>query len=221
MLAAGIRVALGVAGPVGTIVGEFLTHFVPWQRMDRLQQFVECLAERMTGIEERFKDRVTSDPAFAALAEEASVSAVSTASDEHRKDLAAVLRHGLSREEAEMLEEQALLRIRNRLNDAQVILLMSYGNFRRTMGDTELKEFWDAHPGLFDVHPPAMNSSSEQRRRWTMKEHYESELEALGLLRDTEGTIKSGRTRKYQISSLGLLLLEAIGRYRDPRGTNA
>ena len=185
--------------------------------MDRLQQFVECLAERMTGLEDRFKERIASDPGFAALTEEASVSAVNTASDDHRRDLSALLHHGLSREEAEMLEEQALLRLRNRIIDAQVILLMSYGNFRRTMGDTELKEFWDAHPGLFGIHPPAMDSAPEERRRWTMREHYQAELESLGLLHDTEGVVKSGRSRKYEITGLGRLLLEAIGRYRDPR----
>jgi hypothetical protein len=41
MLASGIRVALGAIGPVGTMVGEFLTQFVPAQRVDRLQHFVE------------------------------------------------------------------------------------------------------------------------------------------------------------------------------------
>lgn len=216
MLASGIRTALGLAGPIGTVVGEFLTQFVPAQRIDRLQHFVECLHERLDDLEVRFKERLAASPSFAALAEEACVSAVRTASDHHRRDLAALLRHGLSRDDAEMLEEQALLRLRTRVSDAQVVLLMSYGNFRRTMGNAELKQFWDQHPGLFDVHPPSMSSSAEERRRWTMKEHYEAELESLGLLRDTEGVAKSGRPRKYEITPLGRLLLEAIGRYRDP-----
>ena len=72
-------------------------------------------------------------------------------------------RASLLRDDAEALEEQALLRLRDRLNDAQVILLMSYGNFRRTMGDMELRAFWDAHPGLFGVHPPTFGSSEEER----------------------------------------------------------
>lgn len=216
LLASGIRVALGLAGPVGTIVGEFLTQFVPAQRLDRLRDFVERLHERLDGLEDQFKERLVSTPAFAALTEEASVAAVSTPSDDHRQDLAALLHHGLSRDAAELLEEHALLSLRNRITDAQVIILMSYGNFRRTMGDTELKQFWDAHPGLFSVHPPTMTSSANERRRWTMREHYEAELESLRLLKDTEGVIKSGRQRHYEITALGRLLLQAIGRHRDP-----
>jgi hypothetical protein len=220
LLASGIRAALSVAGPVGTIVGEFLTQFVPAQRLDRLQQFVESLHERLSGLEEQFKERLNSDPAFASLVEEASIAAVSTASDSHRDDLTRLLKHGLSRDQADLIEEQALMRLRNRLNDAQVILLMSYGNFKRTMGDAELKEFWDQHPGLFSAHPPTMTSPPEERRRWTMREHYAAELEALSLLRDTEGIVKSGQQRKYQITALGRLLLAAIGRYRDPNATD-
>jgi hypothetical protein len=173
----------------------------------------------LNGIEDRFQQRVASSPSFAALTEEASVAAVSTASDEYRRDLAALLHHGLFRDDAEILEEQALLHLRDRINDAQVILLMSYGNFRQTMGDTDQQDFWDAHPGLFDVHPPLMNSSPDEIRRWTMKEHYGAELESLGLLKDSEGIAKSGRVRNYEITALGRLLLDAIGRYRDPRSS--
>ncbi len=217
LLASGVRVALGIAGPVGTIVGEFLTQFVPAQRVDRLVDFVERLHERLGGLEEDFKARLASTPGFAALAEDTAVAAVRTASAEHRRDLAALLVHGLSRADAEMIEEHALLELRNRLNDVQVILLMSYGNFRRMMTDPELEQFWGAHPGIFAVMPPTMTSSADERRQFTMKEHYEAGLESVGLLRDTEGVAKSTGQRRYEITPLGRLLLEAIGRYRDPR----
>ena len=50
-----------------------------------------------------------------------------------------------------------------------------------------------------------------------MREHYAAEMEALGMLRDTKGIAKSGQQRKYDITPLGRLLLEAIGRYQEPR----
>ena len=172
----------------------------------------------MKGLEEQFIERLTSSAGFAALTEQASLSAVRTASAEHRKDLAELLKHGLSRSDAEMVEEQALMSLRDRLNDAQVVILMAYGSFKRTFGDTALNEFQAAHPGVFDLSPPDSGSSPDDSRRWTMLEHYERELNALGLLRDTEGVVKSGPRRKYQITNLGRLLLEAIGRFRDPDG---
>lgn len=211
VLASSIRVALAIAGPVGTILGEFLTQFVPAQRLDRLQHFVESLAERIGDMEREFWERLCSSSAYAALAEEASLSAVRTSSDEHRRDLASLLAHGLSKEESELLEEQALLRLRDRITDAQVLILMSYGNFSRTLGDGALKAFHASYPGLFGLSPPTMTSSAEERRRWTMRQHYETELEALGLLRDTEGTAKSV-PRRHEITQLGRLLLEAIDR---------
>lgn len=66
LLASGLRVALSAAGPFGVIVGEFLTQFVPAQRLDRLQQFVDCLAERLGGLESVFRERVSSSPSYAA-----------------------------------------------------------------------------------------------------------------------------------------------------------
>lgn len=216
MLASGLRVALSAVGPLGGLVGEFLTQFVPAQRLDRLQHFVECLSERLTGLETLFKERVQALPSYAALAEEACVSAVRTPSDEHRRDLAGLLATGLSLDEARLLEAQALLRLRESITDAQVILLMSYGNFRRTMNDPELEEFRAKHPALFGLVPPVMTSTDDEIRQWAMNEHYRAELATLGLLRDTEGIVKSGRKGQYEITTLGKALLAAVGRYRDP-----
>ena len=58
MLAKGLRVALGTLGPVGVVLGDFLTEFVPQQRMDRLQDFTEQLQARVGDLEEQFKLRL-------------------------------------------------------------------------------------------------------------------------------------------------------------------
>jgi len=216
LLAATIRVGLSLTGPLGAIAAEFITEFIPQQRIDRLTDFVEKLAEVLKESDEQFKERLSSSNGFAALAEQVAVSAVRTASTDHRADLAELLKHGLSSSEAEMLEEQALLSLRDRINDAQVLLLMNYSNFKPTLRDGERSAFQQMHSGLFSINPPPRGSSTEDQRRWTMREHYESELATLGLLRDTEGIAKSGPQRKYEITSLGRLLLQAIGRYRDP-----
>jgi hypothetical protein len=216
LLASGLRLALSAAGPFGAIVAEFLTQFVPNQRVDRLQQFVECLSERLGGLESSFQERISKSSAFAALVEEGAVSAVKTASDEHRRDLAWLLTNGLSHDEARLLETQAILRLRDRITDIQVVLLMSYGNFKRHLGDTEYAAFRAKYPGIFGRMPPTNMSTADQRREWAMSEHYRGELETLGLLRDRDGVAKSGRSPEYEITILGKTLLASIGRYRDP-----
>jgi len=72
MLASGLRVALASVGPVGVIVAEFATQLVPRQHLDRLQNFSEQLNERLAGLEDEFRERLSSSAAFATLTEEAS-----------------------------------------------------------------------------------------------------------------------------------------------------
>jgi hypothetical protein len=220
-MASGIRVlmsalplmtALPLAGPIGVIAAEFLTQFVPRQRADRLTDFVEQLADRLRDLEEEFRGRLETSAAFAALTEEAILAAARSPSAERRKELAEILRTGLSRDEAELVEHQALLQVLQRLNDPQVLMLMDRGNFRQTFGETEREAFHKQHAAVFDVRPPDSGASDDEARRWVMYRHYEDELVALGLLRDQEGMVKSSHRRKVAITDLGRLLLSAISK---------
>jgi len=212
LLASALKSALALTGPFGGVIGEFLTQFIPQQRLDRLHDWVEQLNDRLKGLEAGFERRLQESAAYSALAEQAAVAAVQTPSHERRRDLAELLRTGLSTADAELLEHHALLRLLTDLNDVQVILLMGYGSFRQTMGNSALGAFYQQHPGVFDLAPPVMDSSVDDRRRWAMHEHYIDDLIAKGLLRDTEGIAKSSRAKRVEITRLGSLLLRAIGR---------
>jgi hypothetical protein len=96
LLAAGIRVALSPLGPFGAVIAEFATQIVPKQRLDRLQDFIEQLNQRLSGMEALFRERISLSAPYASLAEEASLAAVRTASCDRRRDLAALLRTGCS-----------------------------------------------------------------------------------------------------------------------------
>jgi hypothetical protein len=202
-----IKMALGLA-PGGGLLAEFLTEFIPRQRIDRLQDFTEQLAARLEGVEDAFRARVQESAAYSSLVEQASLGAVRSASSRRRGDFAELLRTGLTLDDAAVIEHEALLRLLERLNDAQVLVLMSYGSFRQQYaGSPELKAFIAAHPGVFDIEAPTFGSSDEDaERRWTMREHYESELKTLGLLRGQQGS------REPEITALGRLLLKSIGR---------
>jgi len=218
MLASILRTALAVAVPFGGVLNEFVTHFIPAQRVSRLVEFAEKLYERLAGLEEEFREYVKSSPGFAVLTEEAILAAVRTGSSERRRDLAELLKSGLKRPDAELLEHEKLLRLLEQLNDAQVLILMYYGNFKGYMGEPARAEFVKQHAAIFDSRPPDSGASDDDRRRWTLYRLFEDELVNLGLLRDTEGTVKASQRRKVVLTDLGRLLLDTIGRGNAPTG---
>lgn len=216
-IASGLRTTLGLLGPFGVITGEFLTQFVPQQRIDRLRDFVEQLDVRLKGLEEQFKERLHHSPAYASLFEESNLSAIRSANPERRRDLASLLKTGLQWADAELLEHHTMIRLLERVNEAQILILMGHGNFSGGFGDKALEAFHNAHPGVFAVEPPHRRGSEEDDHRWAIHSHQVDELLALGLLKDTEGVAKSGAIRRVDITTLGRMLLEAIER----RGTDA
>jgi hypothetical protein len=145
-LAAGMRVALSTLGPVGAIGAEFLTQFVPRQRADRLHDYIEQLADRFRDLEEQLRERLETSAAFSSLAEQAALAAARSASSERRRELADLLRTGFSRPDAELIEQEALLHLLEELNEAQVLILMNWGNFRHTFGEPERAEFHENMP---------------------------------------------------------------------------
>lgn len=216
LLASSLRTTLSLAGPVGAVIGEFLTQLVPHQRLDRLHEFVEQLHERLEGLEERFRERLITSPGFAALSEQASLAAVRSPSSQRRRDLAELLRMGLSKEDAELIEYQALLRLLEQLNDAEVLILMRYGSFQQTQDNSALQAFITEHAFVLGIDPPTKDATDDERRRWTMGSYYKDNLITLGLLRDPEGTVKAGPGKRAVITPLGKLLLAALGRPTVP-----
>ena len=208
MMGSGIRLALSACGPVGAVVSEFLTQFVPGQRIDRLQQFVEELHERLSGMEDRFKAKLQESAGYAVLSEQVSVAAVQTADAQKRRDFAEMLKTGLTKSETELVEYDTLLRLRQQVNEPQILMLMDKANFSGLLNDPEREAFRAKHGPQEEIH-----------RRWAISSHYAYELISLGLLRDTEGIAKSSIHRNTEITPLGGMLLDAIGRRTRPAGT--
>lgn len=210
VIVSALRTALSVAGPMGAIVGEFLTQLVPDQRMDRLQDFVERLDDRLTSLEDKFKARLHQSPVYAAFTEQVMVAAVRTPSRERHRDLAELLRTGLTKSDADLVRHQTLLTLLDRLNNVQIIILVGYGDFADPGGPDRLK-FFETHRDAFP-EPSAMNSTADEAVAWDMYRHYESELLRVGLLREVESVAKASTRGRLVITPIGKLLLEAIGR---------
>ena len=119
---------------------------LPAQRLDRLQDYVEQLGQRLIGLEEAFQERLRSSAGYSALAEEASLVAVRSPSSERRRNLAALLHNGLGVTEAELTTQMMLLRVLENLNDAEIVILAYYGRVARLATDQALKSCKDDRP---------------------------------------------------------------------------
>lgn len=71
------KAALSLRWPTWAPVWDFLVTFIPNQRIDRVQDFMESIAERVDDVE-AFKTRVENSPTYACLFEEATALAVRT-----------------------------------------------------------------------------------------------------------------------------------------------
>ena len=213
LIARSIKTVLGACGPLGGILADFVIEFVPNQRLDRLSDYAEHLGDRMRGLEDAFQARLRASAAYASLCEQTTLAAARAASAQRRRDIAEILRRGLTLPDAELIEQEALLQVLESLNEAQVLILMWYGCFPQTFGDPAQEAFSNAHPGVFDVLSPAGTDDEDVRRRWTMRRFYEDQLVALGLLCEQEGLLQSSPAfPQRRITHLGELLLRAIGR---------
>ena len=148
----------------------------------------------------------------ASLFEQSLFAAVRAPNPHRRRDFAQLLRTGLSKNEAELIELEMLFRLGERLNEPQLLILYSYGGFPGTFGDPELEAFYETHPEMFGLEVPTMTDGEDTIRRWAMRDAYVAELVTLGLLEDEEGVVKSAGPRRVRVTKLGSLLLESIGR---------
>lgn len=197
----GASAGFALAGPIGAIAGDLLVEFIPRQRQDRLQEFVEMLNERLGGIEAEVRAKLATSAGYASITEQAMFAAVRTASHDRRRHLVELLRTGLSKDEAELVEHETLLRLLDRLNDPQVLLLAAHAEKAGAGGPWGIEVLADGVP---------FNADGHSMRRFTMYRAYADELKTLGLMKDTEGVAKSSWAPNMEITHLGRLLLGAI-----------
>lgn len=206
-----LRVGLSAAGPVGAIIGEFATQLVPKQRMDRLEEFSEFLQERLGSLEEQFKARLQESAGYSALAEDVTMAAVRTASSPRRQELAALLVNSISTPDAELIEQQVLVRALDQINDVQLLLLMLHGSFRQTFGNQDRAAFLQKHEAAVSIRKPSRPASEADVHRWNVQQYYLRDLIAKGLLMEHPQGSNSHDNVNVQIAPLGRLLLRSLG----------
>jgi len=219
-----VAISKGVFGAipfVGPLAAEVIGILIPNQRVDRIEALLKALSAKVADFEEeRLKKRFT-EPGFIDVFEEGLVQASKALSDDRIQYVAALLKNGLSEEDAEAVRHKTLLSLLGELNDAEVILLCS-----RIQDRQRNKPFFERHASI--VNPPLahMGSPQEEHDKATIHEAHLAHLERLRLLKrrytvpskgqppefdEKTGTLKSRGSDTTPLARLLLRTIDLIG----------
>jgi hypothetical protein len=213
-----LKGAIGSIPVVGSILGELVGLILPDQRIDRLEDFVRRLAERLDSLDPEALREQFRDPESVDLFEEGAVQSVRAVSDERRAYIASVVSEGLSGDAKDRIQAKRLLRLLAQIDDDQIIILASH--LRKNSHDDE---FFERHQAV--LHPVSnhLGADQDEMDAAAMYELARAELVQLGLLRANFKSTKKGENPEFdsrtgmvkasgrQITSLGRLLLRQIG----------
>ena len=125
----GVAVAKGVLGAipiVGSLAAELFGALIPNRRMDRVEQLLTEISQRLGETDsERLRERFES-PEFADILEEGAVQASRALSEDRLRAIAEVLTRGITEADVKHEQDKRLLEILGELNDSEVVLLASH-----------------------------------------------------------------------------------------------
>lgn len=208
---------VGLIPVAGGILAELVSVVIPNQRMDRLEDYVRRLNERLSAEDEAAARERMSGPEAIDLFEDGAAQAVRALSDERKAYIASIVATGLSGDERERLEAKRLLSLLREIDDDQVIILTSH--LHRHWDDDE---FHERHAAVLEPRMAFIGSSQEEIDAETLHETSRMHLVRLGLLRPSFGKPRKGEVPEfdektgmlkasgYELTSLGRMLLRRI-----------
>ena len=158
-------------------MGEVITGIIPRQRIDRVERLTTELAAQVSGMdEERVRQRF-GEPGFVDLLEDGLGQTIRATSKERIKQIATLLKNGLSDDDVNALQYKTLMGLLGQLNDAEIIILQYEGAYYFPVGTA----FFQQHQNVL-TPPIALTSSpqSEHEKEAIHNAYYEH-LERLGL----------------------------------------
>lgn len=203
---------------IGGIVSEIIGQIIPEQRIERLEDYVRALGERLGQIEEGELRRRMKEPENVDLFEDGAVASARALSEDQRERIASVVATGISGDEKARVEAKRLLGLLSQLGDDQIIRLSSY-----LMRHQRDQSFHETHTDVLYSHPATRGSSPEERDQAVIHDLARAELIRLNLLRERfkkpakgempEFDEKTGKIKAQsrELTPLGRLLLRRTG----------
>lgn len=215
-IALAVNSALGAVPLAGPLLAEIAGNVIPNQRIDRIVKYAEQLQYRLGQLEESAVRAHLTNENFTDLVEESLRQAARALTEERREYLASMVANSIKSEDIEFFESKHLLRILGELNDIEIIWLRFFLN-PVLNDDTEFREK-NAH--IIDPVIATLGTTQPAEKS-TLQNSYKEHLASIGLLEkkveiDTQRTGSKLKTRGYNITSLGRLLLRELG-FTDKR----
>lgn len=224
VIAKGVLGAIPLAGP---LIAEIIGAIIPNQREERLVKLIESLAKKLEHVEEDQISQKIKTPESIDLLEDGFIQATRALTKDRTDYIAALLKNSLTNEELEHIEYKRLLALLGELNDAEIIILISYSYNWFMREDPEATEFLNKHDDLLTEPILYMSATQIEQDKNTLFHTHRIHLVNLGLLkyrykRPRKGELpefdeKTGtmKIQGYEITSLGRLLLRNIDLEKD------
>jgi hypothetical protein len=211
--------ARGVVGAVpflGPLLAEVIGVIIPQQRLDRVVDMLTRLDNRLQETEQRLGEILSTEEQIDLL-EEAMQQATRAINDTRRAHLANLLTSSLTKDDLDYIQKQRLFEMFDQLNDAEIIILQTYGLLR-----PESDEFMKKHEDVLWVSPAIIGSAEVEIDREAVHKTFRENLATLGLLRrrfkrprkgelpefdERTGMMKSSG---YELTSLGRVMLKYL-----------
>lgn len=200
----------GMIPVVGSLAAEVAGTLIPNQRIDRINEYLYILSEKVVNIEAAVLENKFHDAGFIDLFEDSLYQAARALTRERKENIASLVKNSITDEKAEYLRYKYLLSLLSELNDVEILILQSYVRHND-------EEFYNKHEDVF--LKPLISEDWDAR---TIHENYKEHLVRLGLLRYRFKKPKKGefpefdektgamKSQGHDITSLGRILLRYI-----------
>lgn len=206
---------------LGSLVAEVIGTFIPNQRLDRLARYISVLEGKLSHLDQDTLKTRFATPGFLDLFEDSLYQAVRALGAERLKQIASLVKNGLTDQHEEYDRYKYLLTVLAEMNDTEVIILQSY--LYTEHGGRDDNEFFFRHNELLSVPGSAhLGSSQETIDRATVHKAYRQHLSRLGVLRPNFRRVRKGeipefdsntgmmKASDYELTPLGQLLLQTL-----------
>lgn len=213
-----VKGALGMIPGVGGLLAEVASQFIPQQRVERLEAYVEYLGARFDEIDPSKLREQIKDPERIDLFEEGALQSVRALSSERLDYISSVVARGISGDDKARIEAKRMLKLLHEVDDDQIIILA--GKLNRNERDNS---FHERHAAIFEPPRVHLGSESSELDKEALFELARIELVRLGLLAPTFKTLKKGdlpefdhktgmmKQQSRRLTPLGRMLLRHVG----------
>ncbi len=209
--------AVGGLPVIGSLIGEIVGSIIPQQRLDRVVLFLKYLDAKIADMKETIDFTRMHTEEYIDILEDGMSLASRSLTEERMQHIASLIKNSLSLYGLHHIEEKKLISLFGRLNDAEIIILQSYG-----IHPNKSDEFYELHSKILHGPHAYLGSQRNELDHEAIYSTYRKTLVELGLLTPNFKAPKKGefpefddktgmiKASGYKLTSLGRLMLKHL-----------